>query len=202
MQYFIALSLLPACANISKTESKKTSTPVLRQRQAVAEMRKKEESKQNAMDKKQLLSKKRMRAQAPLAISPKMMTAANKMSEKDLYAEILQTFHGNNELAFRTYSVSLKKRFPQSLFLDDAIYLSGLLALENKQYGEALVSLNQVLNKYPNSNRAPAALYAKAVTLKKMSLVDESKQVFSQVLKVYPGSPESFRAKADLSLIK
>ena len=133
--------------------------------------------------------------------SPKIFTQAEKMQERDLYAEILNSYNQNDSFRFQSYYRAFMKRFAKSPLADDAVYLSGLLSLSAKQYGPALMSFNQILSKYPYSNKTSSAMYAKGVSLKRMNLSMEAKQVFSQVIKKYPGSPESMRARVELGMV-
>jgi TolA-binding protein len=76
-----------------------------------------------------------------------------------------------------------------------------LLQLANKNYGGALVQFNRVLNQYGNSNKASAAQFAKAVTLKRMNLNTQAISAFRTVQKQYPGSQEALRAQNELKIL-
>lgn len=125
----------------------------------------------------------------------------NKMSESEFYAEVIQSFRANNEITLQTQSQRFLKKFPRSQFADNVLYLSGMLALQNKNYSSALKSFQKVLKNYPNSNKVVAAQYGKALTYKKLNLAAEARRVFKEVMSKYPGSPESFRAEAELKLL-
>lgn len=132
----------------------------------------------------------------------KIFSQGDKLNERDLYAEILNSYNRNDEVRFQAYYRSFKKRFAKSPLADDATYLNGLAALGNKQYGRALVSFNEILTKYSFSNKTSAAMYAKGITLKRMNLKNESQVVFKNVVKKYSGSPEALRARVELGLVK
>ncbi len=219
----LSLSLLPACASKKTTPSKSTASVVKTQK--VLEMERKqrehEEALQDLKDRNQVLNKKAQlnpaAASTAGASSSVQMQARpqNKkiemvspildqknLSEKDLYAELLGSYERNNEIAFVSRFQAFQQRYPKSSLMDDAVYLAGLMSLSNKAYGPALKNFNQVLKKYPLSNKAAGAMFAKGVTLKKMNLTDESRQVFAKVQKSYPGSPEALRAGTELKLLK
>lgn len=205
--------MLTACA-LSKGKSSKTlgaeQQKATQQMQKAEMLKAKEDLSQERKDLQRIMQKKNeiktayrvVPQKKKLDYSPKIFSQAEKLSERDLYAELLNSYNRNDMIRFQSYQRSFMKRFKNSPLADDAIYLSGLLQLSGKQYGPALLDFNQVLNKYPYSNKTTAALYAKGVSLKRMNLNKEAKTVFSQVIKKYPGSPESLRAKAELGTVK
>lgn len=124
-----------------------------------------------------------------------------KISEEALYAEVISAYKSGNEIALKARTQTFIKRFPRSQFADNAIYLSGLMALQNKSYPEALRNFQKISKNYPNSNKAVSAQFSKAMTYKHLNLAAEAKRVFKEVMAKYPGSPESFRAETELKLL-
>lgn len=124
-----------------------------------------------------------------------------KLKEEDLYAEIITAYRNNNNLAMKSNSQTFLKRFKQSHFADNVIYLQGKMALQNKNYAEALRHFQKVTKGYPYGNKVVSAEFSKGVTYKQLNLVPEAKKVFKEVISKYPGSPESFRAEAELKLL-
>lgn len=127
--------------------------------------------------------------------------ADTKLSDRDLYAELLEQYDLNNEIAFFSRYQAFMRVYPQSALADDAAYLAGLMSLANKNYGPSLKYFNLVIQKYPSSNKASSAMFAKGVALKKMNLTNESEKLFTQVQKKYPGSPEALRAEGELKIL-
>ncbi len=124
-----------------------------------------------------------------------------KISEEALYAEVIAAYKNGNMIALKARTLTFLKRFPKSQFADNALYLSGLMALQNKSYPEALRDFQKISRNYPHSNKAVSAQFSKAITYKKLNLSAESRRVFKEVMTKYPGSPESFRAEAELKLL-
>jgi TolA-binding protein len=207
----LSLAMLAACAH-SGGKSSKTKAPGLRSedQNQLRLLKAHEEMAQDQLDRKRVLRKKNEAQVAYRAnpqtkkmdFSPQIFSKAEKLQEKNLYTKLLNSYNQNDSFRFQSYYRSFMKRFGKSPLADDAVYLSGLLSLSAKEYGPALLSFNQILNKYPYSNKTTAAMYAKGVSLKRMNLSAEANQVFSQVIKKYPGSPESLRAKVELRIVK
>jgi TolA-binding protein len=207
--------LLAGCA--AKTTAPVGSTPTLTKTPGALALERKqremEEAKQDQKDRNRILYKKsqlegneRSKTAAQVhpqnqrieLINPSQSIAKN---DKELYAELVGSYDRNDEIAFFSRFQTFSAKYAKSPLADDAIYLAGLMSLSNKNYGPALRYFNQVLQKYPLSNKSASALFAKGVTLKKMNLNDESRKVFAKVGKVYPGSPEALRARNEMKIM-
>lgn len=202
--------MLVACAS---TNSRTASAPVTKTARALEVERKlkeREESRQDQKDKQRILRKKAQLQDS--SINAKVIpqnkkielsgsTPGKSKSDRELYAEMVGSYDRNNEIAFFSRLQAFMENHPQSPLADEALYLAGLMSLSNKNYGPALRYMNQIIKKYPTSNKVPAALFAKGIALKKMNLPDQSRQAFLKVRKSYPGSPESLRAETELKLL-
>lgn len=127
---------------------------------------------------------------------------AKAMNDTGLYAEIVGAYQRQDQLALQSRVQTLLKRFPQSEYADNALYLAGKSALEHRNYAGAIKYFSKVIDLYPNGNKVAAAQFAKGVTYRKMNLDPLAKEVFGSVKKKYPGSPESFRASNELKQIR
>jgi TolA-binding protein len=72
------------------------------------------------------------------------------------------------------------------------------MAVEHSNFPEAIRYFARIEKEYPNSDKAASARFAKAMTYKKMNLPQFAKRSLAEVRAKYPGSPESFRADAEL----
>lgn len=119
-----------------------------------------------------------------------------------LYSEIVAFYQSNDQRRLRHRLQSLMTQFPQSHFIDNALYLAGRQSMENRNYPEAIKYFQKVINEYPQSNRMVSAQFAKAMTYKKMNLNTQSKNVLKDIKKKFPGSPESYRAESEMKLAR
>lgn len=122
--------------------------------------------------------------------------------ELSLYSEVVSFYQANDQRKLKHRLQLFLSRYPQSHYADNALYLAGRQAMENKNYPEAIKYFQRVITQYPQSNRVVTAQFAKAMTYKKMNLSPQAKKVFGQIKTTYPGSPEYFRADNELKLIK
>lgn len=125
----------------------------------------------------------------------------SKESDMSLYAEMVSAYEADDEIGFKSRLQSLISRFPQSSYADNALYLAGRLAVNHSNYPEAIRYFSRVEKEYPQSDKVTAATFAKAMTYKKMNLGEFAKRTLTEVRNKYPGSPESFRANAELKML-
>lgn len=126
----------------------------------------------------------------------------SKENDIALYAEMVSASQGDNEIAFKSRLQGMLKRFPNSPYADNALFLAGRFAVDHGNFAEAIRYFGQIEKKYPNSNRIVSAKYAKAMTYKRMKLPEFAVRTLQEVRTKYPGSPESFRADAELKILK
>jgi TolA-binding protein len=126
----------------------------------------------------------------------------SKVSDLNLYAQIVGAYDSGDEIGFKSRMQSLLKRFPQSPYADNAFYLAGLMAVNAKNYPDAIRYFSKVEKEYATGDKVNTALFARAMTYKKINLGEFSKRLLIEVKTKFPGSPESFRAEAELKMIK
>lgn len=126
----------------------------------------------------------------------------SKENDITLYAEMVSAFERNDEIAFKSRLQSLLSRFPQSVYADNALFLAGRMSVDNNDYAQAVKYFSEIEKKYSKSNKVAAAKFAKGMTYKKMNLPEFAARSLKEVRTKFPGSPESFRADAELKIIK
>lgn len=124
------------------------------------------------------------------------------LSEFDLYQKCIEKYRADDMRSMHAYVNVLVGKYPQSVFADNALYMEGMLAISQKNYGQSLLNFNKVLSLYPLGNKAVSALFAKGILLKRMNLKSQAKAILEEVKQRYPGSPESARADIELLILK
>ncbi|MBL7545841.1 MAG: tetratricopeptide repeat protein [Bdellovibrionaceae bacterium] len=123
-------------------------------------------------------------------------------SDLEYYSEIISDYQMGK---YRNLSIRLKsfaKKFPRSPFLDNAYYLAGKMALEEKNYKDSIGFFQKVVSEFPLSNKVVASKFGKAMAYRNMNLNTQSMAIFSEIRRKYPQSPEYFRAETEMKLIK
>lgn len=126
----------------------------------------------------------------------------SKIDDVTLYGELVKAYRSNDEIGFKSRLQTFMTRFASSSYADNALYLAGRMAFQNKNYGEAIRYYQQVITKYPRSNKVVGAKLAKGIAYKQMNLQPQARTVFVDLRKRFPGSPEAFRAENEMKLIK
>lgn len=201
--------LLVACAS----NSSRKASPVVKSPQVVEMEKKKrarEEARQDQKDRDRVLAQKRSSSPISIKARPQnkkidvvAITGSQvNISEKNLYSELVSTYDSNNWIGFESRFQLFREKYPQSVLADEVLYLGGLFQLTNKNYGQALTRFNEVLTKYPRSNKTVSAQFAKGIALKRMNLLKESEAALKKAMSQYPGSPEAARAEAELKILQ
>ncbi len=124
-----------------------------------------------------------------------------KLTEDELYVEILSRYQSNRLFEMKSAGTLFVKKYSDSVHADNVLYLLGYNALERKKYSEALRYFDSLVKKYPLSNKAVSAEFAKGTAYKQMKLNKLAQGAFLKVRKKYPRSPEFFRAESEIKLL-
>jgi tol-pal system protein YbgF len=88
---------------------------------------------------------------------------------------------------FRSYM----KIAPGSSLLDNALYWIGECYYAMGKRQDAVNTLNELANGYPESNKKPAALYKIGIIYEEANELKIARMYFNRVIKEYPNSPEA-----------
>ena len=124
-----------------------------------------------------------------------------KLTEDELYVEVLSRYQSNRLSDMTAAGTLFVKKYPESTHADNVLYLLGYNALERKKYSEALRNFDSLVRKYPLSNKAVSAEFAKGTVYKQMKLNKLARNAFLKVRKKYPRSPEFFRAESEIKFL-
>lgn len=105
------------------------------------------------------------------------------MREFDLKTDILETFY---------------EKYPNSDYMDEAIYESGIAYERLNNNGEALHQYKELVNRYPSSNLAPKALLQMGLIEYNGDNSSRSIEHFKRVIENYPNSDNIEAAKNGL----
>ncbi len=122
--------------------------------------------------------------------------------EKLIFSKLYSSYQKQDLVDVIHQEQALRKNYPKSIYSDQATFLRGFLELQKGRYAEALKAFTEIDNKRPFSIKRPEALFAIAMTYKKLELPKQADTVLKRIEKNYPGSPESRRASLERRLIK
>jgi TolA-binding protein len=136
------------------------------------------------------------------AATPSSLSQVFPEGEKMVFSRLVASYRKQDLNEVVKQQQALAKNYPSSLYTDQATYLRGYLELEKGRYAEALKAFSAIENKRPYSVKRPDALFAKAMTYKKLDLPKQADFVLKKLEKSYPGSPESRRAALERRLLR
>lgn len=122
--------------------------------------------------------------------------------EHYLYSKIIDTYRSHNADEMKTTLRLLLKTYPDSIFADNALYMSGLQAFEMNDLAAARSAFERLLKEYPRSNKTASTLFLKAEIDKRSGRASDAVRGFKMVRDFFPGSPESFRVSVELKLLQ
>lgn len=128
------------------------------------------------------------------AAVPRKMNAFAE-GERVVYARVVEAYRKGQLEEVHKQRKLLERHYPSSVFLDNALYMSGMLEFQNNRIGEAVRTFSRVREEYPKSNKRPAALFGLAMSYKRLGLNPQATRILSSIMKEYPGSPEAQRAR-------
>jgi TolA-binding protein len=135
------------------------------------------------------------------AATPKNLNAFQE-GERLVYGKLVEAYRRGSLADVYHQRQILERNYPASVHLDNALYLTGMLEFQNGRIGEAVRTFNTVTDRYPKSNKRPAALFGLAMSYQRLGLNPLSDKVLHSISKEYPGSPESARAQMHLRMEK
>ncbi|MEE8581154.1 MAG: tol-pal system protein YbgF [Myxococcota bacterium] len=93
--------------------------------------------------------------------------------------------------------------YPASAYADDAAFWMADCHFKKGDYKNAVLRFDDVVNAYPNGNKAPDALYRQGESLLKLGpgYHDAAKRAFQRVLKEYPDSGRVSEANRQIELL-
>lgn len=119
-------------------------------------------------------------------------------SPQSLYKTGVQQFRRGAYETARMALEELLSAHPQHELAPDAQFFLARTYRDAGEARRALEEFQRVLELYPNSGRASAALYQRGVIHVELGNTDEARSAFEQVLRGYPDSPEAELAEEQL----
>lgn len=86
-------------------------------------------------------------------------------------------------------SMGYYKKYPNSAYADNALYLVGWIRFQQKKNGEAIDNFKYLIASYPNSSLIPRAMYAIGDAYYNSSNFEEAIGAYKEVIAKYPSTP-------------
>ncbi|TDK48170.1 tetratricopeptide repeat protein [Algoriphagus formosus] len=100
---------------------------------------------------------------------------------------VVQNFQSKNSAALRSLD-QLIAGYPNSLYLEDALFQKGQILMEETQYSDATFAFSDLISKRPNSPFVPFALEGRAVANFSQQNYDQTVRDYQTILDEFPNS--------------
>ncbi len=117
-----------------------------------------------------------------------------RMIYESAYLNYVKGNYNEAITGFRSYL----KVAPDSPLSDNALYWIGECYYSLGKRQDAVDTLNELINKYPQSNKRPTALYKIGIIYEEAKDTKTAKTYFEKVLQEFPNAPEASLAKERL----
>ena len=120
----------------------------------------------------------------------------------NLYERALRAYLARNYNDALALLRRYQKQYTKSPLAGNVQYWIGEALFAQRQYKEAIAAFNEVVEKYPNDSRVPAAMLNQGLAFAKLQNVPRARFFLQQVQEKYANSLEADEAKATLQTSK
>lgn len=138
----------------------------------------------------------------PAAMAAPGIAAKKPLSEEEIYRSAKQAFDQGDSEAARQGFEEFIKRYPKSQNADNAQFWIGEIYYREKWYEKAILEYQNVIEKYPQGNKVPAALLKQGLAFSNIGDKANAKLILEELTRKYPRSNEAKVAAETLKTLK
>ena len=138
----------------------------------------------------------------PVAAVTPGAPAKKSLSEDEVYRSAKQAFDQGDSEAARKGFQDFIKRYPNSKNADNAQFWIGEIYYREKWYEKAILEYQNVIEKYPQGNKVPAALLKQGLAFSSIGDQANSKLILEELVRKYPKTNEAKIAAEKLKTLK
>jgi tol-pal system protein YbgF len=138
----------------------------------------------------------------PVAAVTPGVSAKKTLSEDEVYRSAKQAFDQGDSEAARKGFQDFIKRYPDSKNADNAQFWIGEIYYREKWYEKAILEYQNVIEKYPQGNKVPAALLKQGLAFSNIGDQANSKLILEELVRKYPKTNEAKIAAEKLKTLK
>ena len=141
-------------------------------------------------------------SQKQMAAVPPVAPQVKPSSEDEIYRSAKQAFDQGDSEAARKGFEEFITRYPKSKNADNAQFWIGEIYYREKWYEKAILEYQNVIEKYPNGNKVPAALLKQGLAFSNIGDKANAKLILEELSRKYPQSNEAKVAAEKLKELK
>ena len=139
---------------------------------------------------------------AKTGVEPAEEPEPEELDEAATYSRAKEAFDAGRLEASREAFKAFLGKFPNSDNADNALFWIGETYFQEKWYEKAILQYQDVIDKYPEANKVPAAYLKQGLSFSMLGDNSNARIVWNQLIKKFPGSPEAVLAKKHIDAIK
>ncbi len=138
-----------------------------------------------------------VKASAP-ASPPSQASAVSSLKGNALYDEALLQVRQKNTIKGREMFLQFVRENPKSSLLPNALYWLGETWYHEQEYGEAILSFKDVAGRFPDHNKAPAAMLKIGYCYERLNDTNNARFYLQALIDEYPKSEPARLARKNL----
>ena len=138
----------------------------------------------------------------PVAVTTPGIPAKKPPTEDEVYRSAKQAFDQGDSEAARKGFQEFIRRYPNSKNADNAQFWIGEIYYREKWYEKAILEYQNVIEKYPQGNKVPAALLKQGLAFSNIGDKANARLILEELNRKYPKSNEAKVAAETLKTLK
>ena len=171
------------------------------QGQAIQEMRRKIAKLEEIEKRVAALEEKAGKGAAPAGAAPQVSVEDLKTPE-DVYEYGLGLIKGGDTKKAREVLNTFAAKYPDHRLMQNVFYWKGETFYADKDYESAILSFQDVVDKYPGGDKAPDAMFKQGLSFQALNDRKNARILYELLLSKYPKAPAAEKARQKLAELK
>jgi len=141
-------------------------------------------------------------AQPPPASSPPKASGEDLSTPEQMYDYALGLIKNGDTRKGREVLNSFAAKYPENRLMQNVFYWKGETFYVEKDYESAILSFQDVIDRYPAGEKAPDAMFKQGLSFESMKDKRNARILYELLLSKYPKSPAADKARQKLAELK
>lgn len=140
--------------------------------------------------------------QPPTAAPPPKASTADLSTPEQMYDYALGLIKNGDTRKGREVLNSFAAKYPENRLMQNVFYWKGETFYVEKDYESAILSFQDVIDRYPAGEKAPDAMFKQGLSFEAMNDKRNARILYELLLSKYPKSPAADKARKKLAELK
>jgi len=171
------------------------------QGQAIQQMRGKIAKLEEIEKRVAALEEKAGKGAAPVGAAPQV-SVENLKTPEEMYEYGLGLIKGGDTKKAREVLNTFAAKYPDHRLMQNVFYWKGETFYADKDYESAILSFQDVVDKYPGGDKAPDAMFKQGLSFQALNDRKNARILYELLLSKYPKTPAAEKARQKLAELK